>query len=164
MAEKAGNAGNSRGGHHKRAPRGGAPTKARSRSKTQAQRRELRLTKGRVKDAMADVARNRAWLEAELAKQVKAGEPELLLPAPVATATRTRTKVGTAATVVLTPPDPWREGDDDRWPLGDARALIRDGYHLGHVVGRTGWGEHWFRDLVGRDGYVKAGAAWGVSA
>lgn len=147
-----------RGGRHKKEPRGGQPKNSRASSKSQRQRRDIRLTKGRVKNALEDARRNRAWLEAELAKAIAAGGPETLLPPPAKPPTP---KPGEPA--LVTPKrDPWREGDADVWPLGIARMLIKDGYHISYAVKRTGWGEHWFRDLVGNDGYAKA--EWGIPA
>lgn len=120
----------------------------------QRRRREIRLGRGRVQDALDEVARNRKWLEAELAKAIAAGESPTLLPTPT---------VETVNGELPAPlPDPWREGDVTRWPLGSARLLVKDGYSLAYAVRRTGWGEHWFRDLVGPDGYTKTD--WSLTA
>jgi hypothetical protein len=40
------------------------------------------------------------------------------------------------------------EGDGNgRWTLGQARSLLRQGYHIRHVVTTTGYGLKWFDDL-----------------
>lgn len=136
-----------RGGGSGKTPRSVGAYGSKRGKEAQLRRRTARLSTNRVQDALAEVAANRKWLEAELAKQIAAGEPESVMPKPAAKAV---------------PLDPWREGDVEKWTLGAARLLIKDGYNVAWAVKRTGWGEHWFRDLVGRDGYAKQ--EWGLSA
>lgn len=40
-------------------------------------------------------------------------------------------------------PDPAKQA---RWPLGDARALLRDGYKLAQVMRMTGWPKEMLED------------------
>lgn len=39
--------------------------------------------------------------------------------------------------------------------LGQARTLLRQGYHVNRVVAKTGWGRNWFNDIIDETGYVK---------
>lgn len=40
------------------------------------------------------------------------------------------------------------------YSLGQARDMIRQGYHINRVVTKTGWGRNWFSDLVDDTGYL----------
>lgn len=156
MAERAGNAGNARGGRHKKSPRGGAPVKARAAGKSQALRRERRLANPRVRSALAHAAAERARVEALIDKT----------PAPVVlrqvevTVQRVQGGKGDPVPVLverhvpLVDLDSKAEGDKG-WSLGQARLLFGDGYSLACVVARTGWGGWWFRDMLAEDGYAR---------
>jgi hypothetical protein len=58
--------------------------------------------------------------------------------------------------VVTRTVDPQAVGQQG-WSLGQARTLLRDGYHVQKVSQMTGYGAAWFDDLVGRDGYYSGG-------
>lgn len=47
---------------------------------------------------------------------------------------------------------PKRDAQGDRWTLGQARQLLRDGYSLAHASRITGWGAMWLEDLVTEQG------------
>lgn len=53
----------------------------------------------------------------------------------------------------VVPPNP-DDAKGAHWTLAQARALIRQGYHLRKVVAKTGWGRNWFTDLVDQSGYL----------
>lgn len=152
MAEKAGNAGQSRGGRHKREPRTGVPRRARSSAKSPAHRREIRLAKPRVANALAAAKAERERIAALVAATAV---PELEAEVVVI---RQVISQGRHLEVEVERPRPvvdlasMAEGELG-WSLGQARLLYQDGYSLAHVVARTGWGAGWFRDLMGPDGY-----------
>jgi hypothetical protein len=97
-----------------------------------------------VRDALAEAAEQRTLLEQLMSRQ-REQELQRLADQP--------TEVVQAATLA------WAEGDRG-WTLGQARQLVRDGYQAAAVVARTGWGERWFADLVGGDGYVRPEGTW----
>lgn len=53
---------------------------------------------------------------------------------------------------VLAPPSP-DDACGTAWTLGQARNLIRQGYHILKVTRKTGWGANHLRDLVDSTGY-----------
>ena len=55
--------------------------------------------------------------------------------------------------------DPDARGDV--WTLAQARAMIRQGYHVNRVVAKTGWGRNWFSDITDPSGYLKLDRATG---
>lgn len=55
---------------------------------------------------------------------------------------------------VVPPPSP----DDARgtiYSLGQARAMLRQGYHVRKVISKTGWGLNHFKDLIDNTGYIR---------
>ena len=48
--------------------------------------------------------------------------------------------------------DPDAQGST--YSLGQARAMLRQGYHINKVVQRTGWGRNWLDDLVDDTGFL----------
>lgn len=60
--------------------------------------------------------------------------------------------------LVPPPPNP-DDAKGEHWNLGQARALLRQGYHVSKVVRKTGWGRNWLSDLVDpATGYLRMGA------
>lgn len=56
----------------------------------------------------------------------------------------------------LTPPPPV-DPDDAKgttWTLGQARTMVRQGYHINKVIARTGWGRNWLADMVDDTGFL----------
>lgn len=121
----------------------------------QRRRAELRLSKPRVRNALAEVAAHQARLEAQLQHQ-STGELLATVTVPI----RRWDKVAHEhVAAVVERPVPVVAMDDRAlgekgWDVGQARLLYLDGYPLDWVVARTGWGAWWFSDLVGRDGYA----------
>lgn len=56
----------------------------------------------------------------------------------------------------MTPPPPRLDPNAQGavWTLGQARKMLREGYHVNKVVAKTGWGKNWFSDLVDHTGYI----------
>lgn len=53
-----------------------------------------------------------------------------------------------------------REGEGVDWSLGQARAMLMQGYLLRQVVFLTGWGAKWFDDVPLRDGRGVSREEW----
>lgn len=129
---------------------------SRTAGNTQAARRERRLALPRVANALAAAAAERDRIAA-LVASLPAPELE---PQTVVLHRAVKTERGGIVVVEVeaTRPAPaldltsMAEGDKG-WTLGQARLLYQDGYSVGYVVARTGWGAGWLRDLMGRDGY-----------
>ena len=62
-----------------------------------------------------------------------------------------------AKLTALTPPskgvDPEDKTRSPRWTLAQVRNMVRQGYSGQQVQAMTGWGGHWFHDLLDSDGY-----------
>lgn len=54
--------------------------------------------------------------------------------------------------------DPDAQGTS--WTLGQARTLIRQGYHLNKVIAKTGWGRNYLSDLVDESGYLNVASPY----
>lgn len=154
-----------RGGRHKAEPRGGQPKKARSSGVSPARRRELRLEKPRVRKALEKAGAERKLIERlaaaadEAARNWRASHPT---PAAL---DREPEDIG-SITLALPLADLANQTApaDGGWSLGQARMLLRDGYHVGQVCRRTGWGGYWFSDLVDAEGYyAQPKASWGAA-
>lgn len=50
--------------------------------------------------------------------------------------------------------DPDARGE--AYTLRQARAMIRQGYHINKVIARTGWGRNWLSDMVDETGFLSS--------
>lgn len=165
-----------RGSRHKKAPRGGVPQNVVKRGSTAGQRSADKRVRqqvnkdqeGRRRAALEATRLERERLEARLAREAEqpvegkvAGaewaadlrtslrvveECEVETPAPV-TVLRPRRRPAKRWPV---PP----EATGERYTMGEARQMLRKGYHLLVVMERTGWGFDAFDGMfVDQDGY-----------
>lgn len=52
-------------------------------------------------------------------------------------------------------PGPDHDARGASYSLGQARTLLRQGYHVNKVVKQTGWGRNWFSDMIDETGYIR---------
>jgi hypothetical protein len=60
-----------------------------------------------------------------------------------------------APVIPIRPPGPDHDAKGEHYSLGQARNLLRQGYHVSKVVKQTGWGRNWFSDMIDETGYVQ---------
>lgn len=135
-------------------PRGGIPKKARASARSTPERRALRLAEPRVRTALGEAARNRRWLDAVAAAEAAEREAASLAARAARTAPAAAPAPGARRRPLWDAED--RSAGQKGWTLGQARGLLRDGYHVRWVCSRTGWGGYWFQDLLDAEGYARA--------
>jgi hypothetical protein len=81
------------------------------------------------------------------------GEPGSTHQRAVEARTRTANRVTLDALRVALKTLPEEGSGNGDWTLGQARSMMREGYHISHVVGATGWGTKWLAELCDEDGY-----------
>jgi hypothetical protein len=151
------------GSHHKRSPKGGKtqnPVRRGTPAGDKNVRRKAEAERnGRRRAALEEARLERERLEARLAR-----EAEQSVEGRVAGAEWTLRVVEEREPVPVTPLRPRRrpakswpvapDAEGDRYTMGEARQMLRKGYHLLHVMARTGWGFNAFDDMyVDQDGY-----------
>jgi len=83
-------------------------------------------------------------------------EPETPVPAPEPPAEPVhRVRRYTSRPLTPRPPQIDADAEGSVFTLGQARSLLRQGYHVNKVITKTGWGRNWFDDLVDPSGYVR---------
>lgn len=60
-----------------------------------------------------------------------------------------------APVIPIRAPGPDHDAKGDHYSLGQARTLLRQGYHVAKVVKQTGWGRNWFSDMIDETGYIR---------
>lgn len=128
------------------------------RSAKQVSRRQAREASGRVQGSLGEARAAREDLERRMAYE--AANPTLGRVTGATWSARQREQEQAGRTplprvprhVRLGLPEPDAQGN--RWTMGQARSMLRAGYHLHRVQKVTGWGEKCFDDMkVDPDGY-----------
>lgn len=84
-----------------------------------------------------------------------AAQPELPIPAPEPPAEPVqKARRYEGRPLVPRPAQIDADAEGTAFTLGQARSLLRQGYHVNKVIAKTGWGRNWFSDMVDPSGYV----------
>lgn len=126
------------------------------RSARQVTKRRVREEDGRWQAAMGDVRSFREELEARLAWEAE-HPTEGAVPGAEYTPPKPNEPKRKPRWQRLGLPAPDARGNG-RFTMGQARSMLRQGYHIYHVQRFTGWGERAFDDMkLDGDGYLVPG-------
>lgn len=157
---------------HDRNPRGGQPRKNKHKSADKRQRQEAnRDSSGRRQAALDEARREQDRLDRRIAREAVAPAEgrvagaeydmtALLVTAPdvsteaVTPAPPAGSRIPRQRTKKRALPVPDDATGKDGWRMGQARSMLRAGYHVTHVMRVTGWGLNALDDMpVDQDGY-----------
>lgn len=140
---------------------GGGRQHTPARSAKQVSRRQMREETARVQQSMEEARKAREALERRIAQEAANPTTGRVSGATWAAQQREQeaerlarlAKAPKPKHVRLGLPDPDAQGNGV-WTMGQARSMLREGYHRYHVQRVTGWGENWLDDMkVDPDGY-----------
>lgn len=148
-------------GKRGRERRGGQYGNTRGKPDVQLARRRSREETARFQEAQAAVQRAREELERRMAYERANPTPGRVLGATYAAQqaelAREAERSSRGVSEPRRPRVPLPTADaqgDGTWTMGQARSMLRAGYHLFHVQRLTGWGEKAFDDMrVDPDGF-----------